>query len=218
MSLPEPRTKAHDFELEGADGRTYELATALAKGPVLIVFFETECPTCGMVMPLMEKFRQGYAMKTGHFTVWGISREVHAEVQKFVKSKGFKFPVLLDPPRKQPTFKGYGVERLPAIVLVDTDGTVLAALDAWDRQKMNEFSRKVAGLLAVPYLEISNASDGRPEQMWTPDEEEEEEPAEEEDEDEDEEEAEDEDEVDEDDEEEEEEEEDGEDENDRPKR
>ena len=53
--------RAPEFSLKGTDGRTYALADALARGPLLLAFFKTTCGTCDLAFPYINRFPEAYA-------------------------------------------------------------------------------------------------------------------------------------------------------------
>src|SRR3984885_1461235 len=88
-------TQAPDFELIGASGGSYQLAGALARGPVALVFYKSECPTCQFTFPYIQKiFAQGG--NTAGLTLWGISEDDAAETRGFAKQYGITFDLLID--------------------------------------------------------------------------------------------------------------------------
>ena len=114
-----------DFTLPDLDGRPVTLAPFLGKKPVLLVFWATWCPECKAAIPEIN------AMSTGPLAekvqVFGLDfRESREKVAQAVKSRGIRYPVLLD--ERGQAARAYGVVGIPTYILIDRNGNV-----AWRR-------------------------------------------------------------------------------------
>jgi len=110
-----------DFTLPGLDGRPVALGPFLGKKPVLLVFWATWCPECEAAIPEIN------AMTTGPLAeklqILGLDfRESREKVALAVKSRGIRFPVLLD--ERGQAARAYGVVGIPTYVLIDRRGNV----------------------------------------------------------------------------------------------
>jgi len=110
-----------DFTLPGLDGRPVALSPFLGKKPVLLVFWATWCPECEAAIPEIN------AMTTGPIAeklqILGLDfRESREKVALAVKSRGIRFPVLLD--ERGQAARAYGVVGIPTYVLIDRRGNV----------------------------------------------------------------------------------------------
>src|SRR6266852_206508 len=65
--------------------------------PTVIAFFETDCPTCQLALPYLNK------LSTSTVKVVGISQDGEGPTREFVRQLGITFPVELDP--------GFGLSR-----------------------------------------------------------------------------------------------------------
>ena len=63
---------APDFQLKTLDGQSFSLQDALARGPVMLLFFKVSCPTCQYALPFYERLFQAY--KGRNLTVAGVPR------------------------------------------------------------------------------------------------------------------------------------------------
>jgi len=111
-----------DFTLPGLDGRPVALGPFLGKKPVLLVFWATWCPECEAAIPEIN------AMTTGPLAeklqILGLDfRESREKVALAVKSRGIRFPVLLD--ERGQAARAYGVVGIPTYVLIDRRGNVV---------------------------------------------------------------------------------------------
>jgi len=112
---------AADFTLPDLDGRPVTLGPFLGKSPVLLVFWATWCPECKAAIPEIN------AMSTGPLAeklrILGLDfRESREKVALAVKSRGIRFPVLLD--ERGQVARAYGVVGIPTYVLIDRRGIV----------------------------------------------------------------------------------------------
>ena len=56
----------------------------------------------------------------------------------------------------------YGIRVVPTVVVVGTEGRVEAVAESWDREGLNEVSRRLAELAGAAYAPISEPADGLP--------------------------------------------------------
>jgi len=127
---------AADFTLPDLDGRTVTLAALLGKKPVLLVFWATWCPECKAAIPEINALTTGPLGET--LQVFGLAfRESGKKVAMAVKSRGIRYPVLLD--EQGQAARAYGVVGIPTYVLIDRKGNV-----AW---RGHLLPRDVASLL-----------------------------------------------------------------------
>lgn len=124
-------TRAPDFLLEGSDGRKYDLTHLRREGPVLLVFYPAnDSPGCNRQLVALEEERTDYRFRgVQPFGINPASASAHAG---FAARLGIGFPLLSDPSLE--VSRAYGVvvpggtEIQRGVVLIDQDGTVLAAI------------------------------------------------------------------------------------------
>jgi peroxiredoxin len=143
-------SRAPDFELKDADGRSHWLSDALARGPVALVFYKGECPTCQFTLPYIQKIFEKVGQKSG-LTLWAISEDDAAETRRFVKENGLSFDVLIDE-YPYDVSAAFGMEFVPGIFLIQADGTISAS----------EFGFTKAGLNQIAGFEFFTPNDGLP--------------------------------------------------------
>jgi peroxiredoxin len=112
---------APDFTLTDINGRTVSFSDFRGK-VILLNFWATWCTAC---IDEMDSLNKAYLdMRDKGFVVIGISiDQSRAVVSDFVKRKGLKFPVLLDP-EKEVYFDRYAVFGLPTSFLIDRRGYI----------------------------------------------------------------------------------------------
>ncbi|HEY2496487.1 MAG TPA: TlpA disulfide reductase family protein [Candidatus Angelobacter sp.] len=118
----------------------------------LLVFFETDCPTCQLALPYLN------ALKRDSIQVIGLSQDDAASTREFVSQLKIAYPVELDTGLK--ITRVYAPQTVPAFYLLDENGQVQKTLTGFDKQGLNE----LAAELGQP--PIAPADDGAP--AWKP--------------------------------------------------
>ncbi len=122
---------AGDFTLPLLDGKRFRLSEHQGR-PVFINFWATWCPPCLEELPAMERLWREHRERG--LVMVAVSLDTDPKlVGTFVAKHGFTFQVVVD--SKLDVANAYGVRALPATVLVDRQGKLVAlALGprAWD--------------------------------------------------------------------------------------
>ena len=151
-------TRAPEFTLEGIDGGTYSLREALPAGPILLVFFKTNCRTCDLAFPYVNRLAVTY--QDGP-QLWAVAQEPLDKAREYAAEQGMEYSVLVDTP-------GYGVSKrydppaTPTFFLIDGDGRVAFASYGFSKDDLNELSRLVAAHLGVEPKVVAPPDDGQP--------------------------------------------------------
>jgi len=111
-----------DFTLADLDGQPVTLSRFLGKTPVLLVFWATWCPECKEAIPEINALTTGPLAEK--LQIFGIDyRESREKVAQAVKSRGIRYPVLLD--ERGQAARTFGVVGVPTYILIGREGTVL---------------------------------------------------------------------------------------------
>ncbi|QFU77225.1 TlpA family protein disulfide reductase [Halioglobus maricola] len=111
---------AANFTLKSADGSNMRLSEHRGE-VVLINFWASWCGPCRQEMPELERLQQQY--HDLGFTVFGINVEQDREAaDRTLKDIPVTFPVLFDV--ENTVSETYGVDAMPATVLVDRNGVI----------------------------------------------------------------------------------------------
>ncbi len=129
--------KAPEFSLYRPDGK-----------PALLVFLETDCPTCRLTVPYLNRLAKDAAR------VIGVSQDSEAATRQFVEELSVAFPVELD--RDLSLSRAYDPVAVPALFLLDGDGRVSRAEIGFDKESLNG----IAAALGCP--PVAGAYDGAP--------------------------------------------------------
>ena len=148
-----------DLPAAGGDRERIALDELSATGPALLAFFKTSCPVCVLSFPVWGELARRYG---GAMAVVAVSQDPLARARPWLDQAGFEAPVL-DDSAGFATSRAYGVETVPALVLVGTDGRVTDASEGWDRRRANAWDLALAELTGVASRgPVSDPTDGLP--------------------------------------------------------
>jgi peroxiredoxin len=142
--------QAPDFNLKDVNGGTHRLSDALKSGPVALVFYKSECPTCQYTFPHLQRMLSQGAKRPG-LTLWGISEDDEDETRSFIQKHGLTFDVLIDE-HPYEVSADFGLQFVPAIFLIEPDGKIA----------VSEYGFTKAGLNQIAGVEFFTANDGLP--------------------------------------------------------
>ncbi len=135
---------APDFDLKLVAGGRVDRGALLDGGrSALLVFFKTECPTCRLAFPFLQRIwaRLREASADAGFLAVGQNRA--DEVRGFLEAHGADFPAATeDEPYR--ASNAYGVQNVPSIFLLDGSGVVRKCVVGFSRA---DFDALCAGLL-----------------------------------------------------------------------
>jgi len=125
-------------------------------GPTALVFYKVTCPVCQMAGPKLEAFERAYPGRSV-----GIGQDSPEKLDAFSREHGMTFPSRPDLPPYEIS-NAYGIRVVPTVVVVGAEGRVEAVAESWDREGLNEVSRRLAELAGAAYAPISEPADGLP--------------------------------------------------------
>jgi peroxiredoxin len=111
---------APDFQFQGSEGQPISLSD-LKGSPVLLNFWATWCGPCRGEMPYLQQIYEEWQVMGLILLAINIG-ESSSEVDKFMQSQGFTFPVLLD--SNGAIAAQYGIKYIPTTFFIDSDGTI----------------------------------------------------------------------------------------------
>jgi peroxiredoxin len=142
--------EAPDFELNDVNGKTHRLSEALRRGPVALIFFKVECPTCQFTFPYIQRIFSRVGASAG-WTLWAISEDDPDETRRFTEQYRLGFDVLIDE-YPYPVSAAYGLEFVPSIFQVQPDRTITVSAHGFTKADLNQ----IAG------FEFFTSNDGLP--------------------------------------------------------
>lgn len=116
--------------------------------PCLLVFIETDCPTCRLSIPYLNRLAEQTVQ------VVGISQDSETLTRQFVEQTTAAFPVEVD--RDLQLSRAYDPEAVPAFVLVGADGYVKRAQIGFDKDELNAIAAEMGA------RRIAEEHDGAP--------------------------------------------------------
>ncbi|MGB6941940.1 MAG: TlpA disulfide reductase family protein [Bryobacteraceae bacterium] len=130
--------KAPAFRLTSLDGSARTLEDILSGGPALLAFFKISCPVCQLTAPYLERLSANQAIQ-----VIGISQDDANATRGFLDRFGVTFPTLLDRSSEDyPASNAFGITSVPALFLLERDGTIARALNGFSRRDFEELGAK----------------------------------------------------------------------------
>lgn len=124
-SIPKPGETAPGFSLKTLKGDTVSLQQLTRKGPVMLVFYETQCVYCyahiGEFNALYDKYhQQGLSILAINYT-----GEYITDIKAYARDNGLKYTVITDKLTSIDVAEAYHVVGSPTIVVVDTHGKIV---------------------------------------------------------------------------------------------
>jgi peroxiredoxin len=110
---PNVGARAPEFFLQTTRG-DYRGITKATTRPTLLNFWEELCVYCRDELPSLNAFAM---MNTGRIDVLTITSDKYKGTREYVASKGYGFPVLIDPDAR--TQRIYGIKAVPTTLVVD---------------------------------------------------------------------------------------------------
>ncbi|HXU37135.1 MAG TPA: TlpA disulfide reductase family protein [Blastocatellia bacterium] len=145
----EPGDKAPGFSLTQLDGAAVSLEADTFTKPRLLVFFETDCPTCRLAIPYLNRLSRELK---GASAILGISQDGEAPTRALVEQAPIEFPVALE--HDLSVTKLYDPVAVPTLFLVGSDGLIAKTLGGFDKQALNGIASAMAGrelVIAAPF-------------------------------------------------------------------
>lgn len=118
----------------------------------LLVFFETDCPTCQLTLPYLN------ALSKDKVQVIALSQDEEGTTKQFVHQMGISYPVELD--RDLTLSRAFNPQSVPTLYLLDENGAITQTLVGFDKAGLNELAQSLGSPPIAP------ANDGAP--AWKP--------------------------------------------------
>jgi peroxiredoxin Q/BCP len=132
--------KAPDFSAQGNDGKSYTLASVTKKGPAVLYFIRTDCPTNDQALKYYVRIVNAY--KGCKVPFIGV---INGDLDRFnLWNRDFKvpFPVLLDPDKK--IIHSWKAQRSPWVIMVAKDGKIMKEWPGYSNTFLKELSAMIA--------------------------------------------------------------------------
>lgn len=144
--------QAPDFSLTRLDGTS--TLSAGRQRVRLLVFFETDCPTCRLAIPYINRLWRELEEKS---EILGISQDGERPTRELVEQAPIEFPVAVDTDLR--VTRLYDPVAVPTLFVIRSDGRIIKTLEGFEKRALNEIATAMAG---TPFI-IAQPFDGAPE-------------------------------------------------------
>lgn len=157
MTMLSAGERAPTFDLPDLEGRRHRLDDV--QGPALAVFWKPACGTCDLAFPYLQRLAEVYP--TDRWQLLAISQEDAEASGDFARQHGLTIPILVEGDG-WPVSQQYDPDATPAFFLIAPDGTIEMTSVGFDKQELNEISRRLAERLGESPKVIAEEDDGNP--------------------------------------------------------
>jgi peroxiredoxin len=154
----QPGDQAPPFSILKPRERTSRYAAGVGGKPSLVVFIETDCPTCRLTIPYINKLAA--VIDESSANVLAVSQDDELSTKNLICEMSMTFPVVID--------HDLGISRLfdpqtvPTIFLLDSQGRITQVEAGFDKAAINSVAAKLAGDAGLDPVVIALEYDGAP--------------------------------------------------------
>jgi peroxiredoxin len=131
-----PGASAPDFTLPLVGGGKFSLAQALAKGPVILVFFKISCPVCQYSLPYFDRLAR--ALENKGVSVIAISQDDEANTARFLRTFGVGLRTARDDEHGYAVSSAYGLTNVPTTFEITSEGKIAASIVGWSKPEVEQ--------------------------------------------------------------------------------
>lgn len=148
----QPGERAPDFSLLALDGIEHQLAHQ----PTLLAFFETDCPTCLLTFPYLNKL----AARMNGAEIIGISQDDETTTKAFAEQLQIQFPILID--RDLKVSERFDPVAVPTLFLLDSNSQIIHTQIAFDKADLNQITSSLCEMTGQESFVLAEDFDGNP--------------------------------------------------------
>jgi peroxiredoxin len=148
---------APGFSLAVIDRERFSPVSGTQTRPRLLVFFETDCPTCRLAIPYINRLSRELGEAAD---ILGISQDPEPPTRELIAEAPIEFAVAIDGDLS--VTRLYDPVAVPTLFLIGNDGRVAQTLSGFDKRGLNEIATAMAGKPLV----IADPFDGAPETKY----------------------------------------------------
>jgi peroxiredoxin len=149
--------QAPGFILNWLDGSALLFESGAQPEPRLLVFFETDCPTCRLSIPYLNRLSRELGEES---LIFGISQDGEKPTRELIEQAPIEFPVAID--LDLAVTKLYDPVAVPTLFLIGTDGQIAQTLSGFNKRALNEIATAMVGKPVV----IAEPFDGAPDTKY----------------------------------------------------
>ena len=136
---------SRDWTVQSAKGEKFTLSDNLGDKPLVLIFWATWCTPCKKEMDEQRGLFDSLVEQGVHILlVSEDTQKSQAKVKPYVESKGYAWPVLLDPDGE--VLKRYGGTSIPYTVVLDKNGGVQSKMRGAIKDA-NQFRSLISSLM-----------------------------------------------------------------------
>jgi len=154
----QPGDHAIAFSLPDLAGETRAIFPGHDPMPVLLAFFETNCPTCQLMFPYLTKLAERTDAR--EVAIIGLSQDNQTATRLFAEQFAPRFPIVLD--RNLAVSRQYEPLAVPTLYLLARAGVVAQVIVAFDKGELNELAVRLFAMLDREPFVLAEAYDGAP--------------------------------------------------------
>lgn len=154
----QPGDSAPNFSLYTPGVRRGRDGAMLDGGPALLVFIETDCPSCRLTLPYLDRLHQKLGLSNPK--VIAVSQDREQATQSLIEQLQLTLPVVVD--HDLSISRLFDPKFVPALFLLDHDRRVLRADIGFDKSVINEVGKFLLVSLGFPESVIADPFDGMP--------------------------------------------------------
>ena len=124
-AIPKLGQTAPDFTLKTLTGNRVSLRQLTRKGPVMLVFYETQCVYCYAHIAEFNALHDKYHDKGLSILAIDYVGEYIVDIKAYAKDNGLKYTVITDKLASIDVAEAYHVAGSPTIVVVDSNGKIV---------------------------------------------------------------------------------------------
>ncbi|MBL8693583.1 MAG: TlpA family protein disulfide reductase [Planctomycetes bacterium] len=159
QTVIQPGTPAPEFRLQSpAIGAASIQELVRGMRPALVVFFKTECPTCRLAFPFIERIWHRAQSGGEGCGFLGIGQNSELEIQQFFERMGATFPFAADSEPYEVSDR-YGITNVPTLFLLDEHGVILRTAVGFSRPALEQISQEFLARVGVEAQPLFAESD-----------------------------------------------------------
>ena len=148
---------APPLELRGLDGASWKLDGPTSNGPTMLVFIETDCPTCQLALPYLDRLAENLGDRA---QVVAISQDDEPATRTLAEQLPIRIPVLLD--GELAASRAFDPESVPSIFMIDSEGQVTGSQAGFHKEFLNRMAAAMFESTGLEPREIASDHDGAP--------------------------------------------------------
>ena len=141
--------EAPPFRLQGDDGRTYDSAELIGRGPLVLVFIQDGCPCSASAEPFFDRLHGAYGEAS---TFLGVIDGDPDVASAWVSEHGTPFPVLADAALE--VIRAYDIRNSAYVALIGRDGSIDAIWPGYSSEILGEISKRLAMLTGLEVADV----------------------------------------------------------------